>query len=101
MGLDITFTEVHTLLCPHCGLEVKDEIKDCVDTCGRSWYPLLESLKYNDDWYGKDMTLTYEQVDEVLWYVSKHPSLYYADSVLGLIARAKMVKNKVVINADW
>lgn len=110
MGLDLTFKEVRPLRCPHCGLEVKTEIKDCVYTEGRGWYPLLESLGYyvpfekrtdETDWYGKDMILTYEQVDEVWWYVSKHPELYYSESVLGLIVRAKMVKNKVAINADW
>ena len=54
-----------------------------------------------NDWYGKDMVLTTEQAKQVYTFIRKHPDLYNADEVLGLIATALVEEKAVVINADW
>ena len=79
MSLDITFKELKPILCPHCGELVKKEETAAVDGSGRYWYPILEYLGYyvpydkrtaaDADWYGKDMTLTGEQIDWILHYM--------------------------------
>lgn len=111
MGLDIEFKENQPVLCPHCGQFVKVETISQEGSSGRNWYPILESLGYyvpydqrtdENDWYGKDMTLSPEQTKELYKYVKENVGdLYYGESVFGLIARAMVEGNEVVINADW
>lgn len=110
MSLDIRFTEAKSVLCPHCGQLVSTESVACEDSNGRVWYDILESIGYyvphdqrteENDWYGKDMTLTCEQAEEVYWYIMNHRDVYNGYSVSGLIARALFNKNVVVISADW
>ena len=112
MGLDIRFTSRRNVICPHCNNIVATEDVCCVDSGGRGWYDILESLGYyvsyaqrqvtgENDWYGKDMVLTTEQAKQVYTFIRKHPNLYNDDEVLGLIATALVDENAVVINADW
>ena len=110
MSLDIDFYENQPVICPHCGQVVKVETIASECSSGRGWYPILESLGYyvpydqrteENDWYGKDMTLTKEQAEEVYWYIMNHPDIYYGYTISGLIARALLNHNTVVINADW
>lgn len=109
MGLDITFTRRQNIVCPKCGEVVGHTDVDCVDTGGRSWYPLLESLGYyvpyeqrteENDWYGKDMVLTEEQADEVYQFAKKH-DLYCSVGVRALISAALYENDRIVVNANW
>lgn len=109
MGLDITFKEVVPVICPHCGEIVTTHTVDEVESSGRGWYNFLESIGYYTppdgsqpklDWYGKDMTLTDEQVSAAYQYAKTHP-LYNKDNVALLIAEARMDGHDVVVNADW
>ena len=109
MGLYIEFKRRKNIVCPKCGEIVGHNDVDCVDTCGRGWYPLLESIGYyvpydqrseENDWYGKDMVLTDEQVDEVHQFAN-NDDLYCARYVQKLIAEAIFEKDSIVVNADW
>ena len=109
MGLDITITRRKKLICPKCGEVVGHNDIQSVDSGGRGWYPVLESLGYYlpyerrleaDDWYGKDMTLTVEQIDELFRFV-KNEELYNKAEAMNLIATAAYEHEDVVINADW
>ena len=110
MSLDVTFTAYKPLLCPHCGEVVKQEVVDCADSNGREWYPFLESIGYyvpydqrneKNDWYGKDMTLTTEQVQELCRFTKEHDaSLYYGHSIRVLAMAALIDDDTVVVNAD-
>lgn len=111
MSLDIEFTARKKVTCPHCGEVVTTEPVRCEDSGGRGWYSILESIGYyvpydkrtdENDWYGKDMILTTEQMKQVYdFIIDNSDTLYNADSILGLIATAMIDKNVIVINADW
>ena len=110
MSLDVRFCEDKAVHCPHCGKLVKMERVACEPSCGREWYDILEEVGYyvphdkrteENDWYGKDMLLTTEQAEKLYWFVMNHPDIYRSYAVSGLIARAVMNKNTVVVNADW
>ena len=110
MGVSIRFSQKKKLICPNCGeLVGLTDVKE-VDSGGRGWYPLLESLGYyipydqrteENDWYGKDMMLTAEQVDAVFAFTKKNNDLYNADGVALLIASARYENDSVIVNADW
>ena len=109
MGLDITFTLRKDNVCPKCGEIVGHTDVDSVFGGGRGWYPFLESVGYyvpyeqsteENDWYGKDMVLTDEQMDE-LYQFAKSNEPYGSVGLMGLIALAKYEKNRIVVNADW
>ena len=53
-----------------------------------------------NDWYGMDMELSEEQAKQLADFVSDKQA-YNARDIEGLVARALMHGNKVVINADW
>jgi hypothetical protein len=109
MSLDITFTRKKNIICPHCG-EVTGQISvEYSDGGGRGWYPLLESLGYYvpleqrteaNDWCGKDMVLTHEQIDEAYSFVKKH-DLYGSEGAQSLLAKAMCEKDIVAVYADW
>ena len=109
MSLDITIKERKEFRCPDCGrlVTTKDIDEEC--SSGRVWYDYLQSVGYyveddnpteEKDWYGEDMVLTEEQAKRLADFVSEYQP-YYAKSIYGLVARALMRGNKVVINADW
>ena len=109
MSLDITFTQRKNFVCPKCGEIVGHTDVDYKCSSGRSWYPFLESIGYyvpyeqrteENDWYGKDMVLTNEQVDEAYRFTREN-ALYRADEVRSLIAVALLEKDSIVINANW
>ena len=109
MGLDIRFTAGRNIICPHCGEVVGQTYVRSVDAGGRGWYTLLESLGYyvpyeqrtgTNDWYGKDMVLTPEQVKEA-YYFATDQNLYEGASVYSLLADAMEEGLNVVVNADW
>ena len=108
MSLDITIKERKEFHCPDCGrlVTTKDIDEEC--SGGRIWYDFLQSVGYyveddnpteEKDWYGEDMVLTEEQAKRLADFVSEYQP-YYAKSIYGLVARALMRGNKVVINAD-
>ena len=109
MSLDITIKERREFRCPECGRLVTTQDIDAEDSGGRVWYNFLEQIEYyvpcgkrteDNDWYGKDMVLTEEQAKQLADFVSEYQP-YYDKSIYGLVARALMRGNKVVINADW
>lgn len=111
MSLDIYFKATHKMLCPNCKTHVTSEVIDEVGSSGKVWYDILESLGYyvpydqlteENDWYGKDMTLTPTQAKEVYQYVKKNfYDVYYGDEVLGLLVRAIVEEHDIVVNANW
>ena len=110
MSLDVQFAIRKNVICPHCGKLVKVEQEDYVGSGGRGWYPILKDLGYyvpykerteENDWYGKDMVLTPEQLDMVYQFIKKNPDLYEASFLLGFMAMALHEKLTVVVNADW
>ena len=109
MSLDITIKERKEFRCPDCGrlVTTQDIGEEC--SSGRVWYDFLESVGYyvpyerrteENDWYGEDMVLTEEQAKQLADFVSDNQPYNYMD-VEGLVARALLHGNKVVINADW
>ena len=109
MSLDITIKERKEFRCPDCGRLVTTQDIDEKYSCGRAWYNFLEPIGYyvphekrtvENDWYGKDMVLTEEQAKQLADFVSENQPYNYMD-VEGLVARALLHGNKVVINADW
>ena len=109
MSLDITIKERKEFRCPDCGRLVTTQDIDAECSGGRVWYGFLESVGYyvpyearteENDWYGKDMVLTEEQAKQLAAFVSENKP-YNANSIYGLVARALLHGNKVVINADW
>ena len=109
MSLDITIKERKEFRCPDCGrlVTTRDIYAEC--SGGREWYNYLEQIGYyvpyekrteENDWYGEDMILTKEQAKQLADFVSSNQP-YYAKSIYGLVARALLHGNKVVINADW
>ena len=111
MSLDITFTSCRNVICPHCNEIVKTEPVNCEYSGGRCWYSILESIGYyvpydertdENDWYGKDMTLTTEHTKQVYDFIKENSNtIYKADSILNLILTAMIEEYAVVINADW
>ena len=109
MSLDITIKERKEFRCPDCGRMVTTQDIDAECSSGRVWYDFLQGVGYyveddnpteENDWYGKDMVLTKEQAKQLADFVSEYQP-YYDKSIYGLVARALMRGNKVVINADW
>ena len=109
MSLDITIKERKEFRCPDCGRLVTTQDIDAEYSCGRVWYDFLESVGYyvpyerrteENDWYGKDMVLTEEQAQRLADFISEYQP-YYTTSIYGLVTRALLHGNKVVINADW
>lgn len=110
MGLDIRFTQRKKRACPHCGKELAEPIViDTEDSCGRVWYPFLESIGYyvpieerteENDWYCKDMVLTKEQAEEAYRFVRKN-EVYNRQIISMLIATTIMENDDLVVNADW
>jgi hypothetical protein len=109
MGLDIRFARRKNIVCPKCGEIIGQTDVDFAEGGGRGWYPFLESIGYyvpyeqrteENDWYGKDMVLTDEQMDELYRFAKKN-DLYGTDGLLGLIALARYEKHSIVVNANW
>ena len=109
MSLDITIKERKEFRCPDCGRLVTTQ--DIAEECsgGRVWYDFLQGVGYyveddnpteENDWYGKDMVLTEEQTKQLADFVSDNQPYNYMD-VEGLVARALLHGNKVVINSSW
>lgn len=111
MGLDITFVRKRTTRCPNCGHTEMGETVREISSSGRGWYPILENLGYyvpyekrteENDWYGKDMTLTREQMLVVHEFLTKHADEFYdGDDIDGMIALAFLDGDEIVVNADW
>lgn len=109
MGLDITIEERTPIKCPHCG-EIATFVKvNHTNSGGREWYKFLEPIGYyvpydkrtpENDWYGKDMTLTDEQCRTLMNFVRKE-HVYNCGAIGFLVANAIHNGNKIVINADW
>ena len=109
MSLDITIKERKEFRCPDCGRLVTTQDIDAECSGGRVWYGFLESVGYyvsyenlteENDWYGKDMVLNEEQAKQLADFVSENQPYNYMD-VEGLVARALLHGNKVVINSSW
>ena len=109
MGVDITIKEREEFRCPDCGrLVIEQDI--CEEwSSGRVWYDFLQCVGYyveddnlteEKDWYGEDMVLTEEQAKQLADFISEYQP-YYTTSIYGLVTRALLHGNKVVINADW
>lgn len=110
MGLSMKVSWYDTGKCPHCGQPIKGTLRDWADSNDRYWYAWLEHIGYcprvgenrtpDEDWYGKDMTLTAQQVKELAEYAK-------AMKVFNWIQIDLMVKavleygGFIVINADW
>ena len=111
MSLDITFESYKKLYCPHCG-ELVDTRPVCnaPDNC-RIWYDFLEQIGYyvppeelteENDWYGKDMPLSDEQIRLAYDFVKAHNyELYNGEGIRGLLTEAIVEKYSVSVRADW
>ena len=109
MGLDITITQQKKIVCPKCGEVVGYNTVDYETSGGKAWYSYLESIGYyvpyeerteENDWYGKDMTLTDDQVDEMYAFLRKE-DVYGKSVIMKMIAIARFEHDDVVVNADW
>ena len=107
MGLDIRISRAKPIYCPHCGELVTYRAVDTVDSGGSSWYEFLEYAKYykpyliEQDMYGEDMTLSKEQVSELIKFIDRNPELYMARDIYRMVESARIDGYKIVINADW
>lgn len=109
MGLDISFSRKKHIRCPDCDKVVYTETIDCEDSGGRAWYDVLEHIGYyvpyeqrteENDWYGKDMTLSEEQATAIYDFVINN-EVFNGRAIANLIALARFENDVVVINADW
>ena len=107
MGLDIRSSHAEPIYRPHCGELVTYKPMESIDSCGRRWYEFLEYVKYykpyliEQDMYGEDMTLTKEQVNELIKFIDRNPELYMAREVYRMVETARVNDDKIIINADW
>ena len=109
MSLNITIKERKEFRCPDCGRLVTTKDIDAERSSGRVWYDFLQGVGYytegdnpteENDWYGNDMVLTEEQAQRLADFISEYQP-YYTKYIYGLVTRALLHGNKVVINADW
>ena len=109
MGLDITIKRARPIRCPDCGKVVSFEILDSVWSGGADWRDYLGSVGYydpcaepgeDDDWYGRDMTLTVDQAKKMADFSQKHKCRDCGE-IEKLVALALLHGDDVVINADW
>ena len=107
MGLDITISRAEPIYCPHCGELVTYKPMESIDSCGRRWYEFLEYVKYykpyliEQDMYGEDMTLSKEQVNELIKFIDRNPELYMAQDIYRMVETARVHDDAIIINADW
>ena len=107
MGLDITISRAEPIYCPHCGELVTYKPMESIDSGGRRWYEFLEYVKYykpyliEQDMYGEDMTLSKEQVNELIKFIDRNPELYMAQDIYRMVETARVHDDAIVINADW
>lgn len=110
MGLDITCYLRKNIVCPNCGKVVGHTDLNEISFGGRVWYPLLEQLGYyvphdqrteENDWYGRDMILSAEQIEEVFNFVKENYEAYGAHSLGLMISAVRCHDGVLVINADW
>lgn len=109
MGLDITIKSVKEISCPHCGEFIMDKVENEADSFGCGWYGILEEFGYyvpyekrteENDWYGKDMTLTDRQALALSNYACDN-NLYNWVEIDMLVNDSLGSENKIVIDADW
>lgn len=109
MSLDIRLTQRKNIVCPKCGEIVTTIDVNSESSGGSVWYPFLEAIGYyvpyeerteENDWYGKDMVLTEDQVTDAYKFVLENPA-YGFERISRLIADAMRNKHIVVVNADW
>lgn len=109
MSLDIRFTQRKNIVCPKCGEIVTTIDVNSESSGGGVWYPFLEAIGYyvpyeerteENDWYGKDMVLTEDQVTDAYKFVRQLEWCAY-DGIRGLLADAILENGIVVVNADW
>ena len=107
MGLDIRISRAEPIYCPHCGELVTYKPMESIDSCGRRWYEFLEYVKYykpyliEQDMYGEDMTLSKEQVSELIKFIDRNPELYMAQDIYRMVETARVHDDAIIINADW
>ena len=107
MGLDIRISRAEPIYCPHCGELVTYKPMESIDSGGRQWYEFLEYVKYykpyliEQDMYGEDMTLSKEQVSELIKFIDRNPELYMAQDIYRMVETARVHDDAIVINADW
>ena len=107
MGLDIRISRAEPIYCPHCGELVTYKPMESIDSCGRRWYEFLEYVKYykpyliEQDMYGEDMTLSKEQVNELIKFIDRNLELYMAQDIYRMVETARVHDDAIVINADW
>ena len=107
MGLDIRISRAEPIYCPHCGELVTYKPIESIDSCGRRWYEFLEYVKYykpyliEQDMYGEDMTLSKEQVNELIKFIDRSPELYMAQDIYRMVETARVHDDAIIINADW
>lgn len=110
MGFDITVSRYDVGKCPHCGKPIKGTIRDYVESGGWVWKEYLEGIGYyapyeirekepERDFYGKDMTLTYEQAKDLATFARDH-DVYGGVRIEMLVDLAIENGDFVVINAD-
>ena len=80
---------------------------ESIDSCGRRWYEFLEYVKYykpyliEQDMSGEDMTLSKEQVNELIKFIDRNPELYMAQDIYRMVETARVHDDAIIINADW
>lgn len=109
MGFDITVSSYDVGKCPHCGKPIKGDMLDHEDSGGYVWKEWLEKIGYyvpcedripDNDWFGKDMTLTLEQAKDLATFARDH-DVYGWIRIEILVDCAIERGDFVVINADW
>jgi hypothetical protein len=110
MGLNISFKLKQKVTHWRSGDLIKYIDVDCVESEGRVWYPFLEEIGYyiphellteENNWYGKDMTLSTEQIMNAWKFVTSNP-IYQRNIIRSLLAEAIVNDDlTVAINADW
>lgn len=109
MGLDVSIKSQEPIICPHCKEVALYKLDEIIYENGREWYNFLEKIGYyvsyknrtqRNDWYGKDMVLSDEQIHKLKNFVELN-NVYYKDKIYFLVLKAIDKKYRVVINAEW
>lgn len=108
MGFDITISQFDVAACPHCGKPIKGTRLDYIESGGRAWKEFLKNVGYyvpddkqtENNWYGKDMTLTTEQAEELDDF-AKSLMPYNWEYIHKIVEETLRNNDFVVINADW
>lgn len=109
MGFAIEIRQFEVDKCPHCGKPIIGTMIDWTESSGPVWRDFLKDIGYYrpydkrnpcNDWYGKDMVLTVEQIKKLDSF-SRTYDVYGKKNICTLAEEALKDGYFIAINANW